>query len=173
MSKQAQFAFAHETKCLRCGAGCRIDPVVGSKARMLKRADQKGLCVNCAVHDILRHLYPANLILARSGPQGLASPHIQRQFFEMCRVGGTDAKFEEIDWHAIIANWELPFPTTMKRTATNPVTEEDIAMAQREGEQRRAGTWQEPQTEEEYQAQRQSAIDHVLKAARKTFDEDS
>jgi hypothetical protein len=105
---------------------------------MLKRsAKPKGLCVNCAVHDQLRHLYPANLILARSGPKGLALPHIQRQFFEICRMAGTDARFEEIDWAAIAAHWDLPFPTRLKSTATNPVTEEELAMERMEGEQRR------------------------------------
>jgi len=91
---------------------------------MLKKADvPKGLCVNCAVHDQLRHLYPANLILARSGPKGLVLPQLQQQFFEICQLAGTDARFEEIDWNAVIANWDLPFPTKLKSTATNPVTQ--------------------------------------------------
>jgi len=167
------FGFTAGAECLRCGAPARVAPVAGSKATMLKRAHEaRGLCVNCAVHDALRHLYPANLILEQSGPKALALPHIQQQFFEICRMAGTDAEFDEIDWRAIIAHWDLPFPSPVKRTATNPVTEEDLAMARQEGEQRRAGTWQEPLTAEEYQAQRQAAIDDVFKAARKALHED-
>lgn len=162
------FGDSNRTSCLRCGRACRIAPIANSQARMLKRGDTpKGLCVNCAVHDQLRHLYPANLILARSGPQALLLPHIQQQFFNICKLAGTDAAFDEIDWGAIGANWDLPFPTKLKRTATNPVSEEELAGSRLEGEQRRAGTYKEPLTEEDYQAQRQVAISNFLDVVRK------
>jgi hypothetical protein len=107
---------------------------------MLKRGDKpKGLCINCAVHDQFRNLYPANLLLARSGPQALALPHIQRQFFNICRMAGTDARFEEIDWSAIIGNWELPFPTKLKPTAANPVTQEELDRVREESRSIRKG----------------------------------
>jgi hypothetical protein len=92
---------------------------------MLRRsAKPKGLCVNCAVHDWLRNTYPVNLLLAKSGPKGLAMAHIQGQFAEIMRAGLADAMPDEINWAAIIENWELPFPTKLKTTATNPVTQE-------------------------------------------------
>jgi len=165
---QRQFTFASECSCLRCEAPCKVNPIPGSTARMLKRADEpKGLCINCAMHDTLRYIYPINLIYARSGPKALRSPDIQRGVFEIVQLHGTDAVFEEIDWNAVIANWDLPFPTPIKRTATNPVTEEELAMARLEGQQRREGTWKEPLTEEEYEAHRQAAIEEFLVAAKK------
>jgi hypothetical protein len=146
--KQMSFACSGKGQitCGRCGAPCRVNPVVGSQAKMLKRASQpKGLCINCAVHDALRHLYPANLILARSGPEGLSLPHIQRQFFTVVQMGGTDAAFEEIDWQAIIRNWDRPFPTRLKPSATNPVTQAELDAATLEGDR----PWQAPPTRDE------------------------
>lgn len=134
MSKVTSAAGGQNCRCGRCGRPCKVNPVAGSQAKMLKRsAAPRGLCVNCAVHDQLRHLYPANLLLARSGPKGLALPQIQRQFFTLCKMAGTDAKFEEIDWQAVIANWDLPFLTKLKRTATNPVTQEELDRERAEG----------------------------------------
>lgn len=160
---QPAFSFVHRTPCQRCGVSCRINSIPGSKAKMLKRGSTpKGLCVNCAVHDTLRNLYPANLILARSGPKGLVLPHIQQQFFAIVQMAGTDATFEEIDWQAIIDHWDLPFRTPLKRTATNPVTETELATARLEGDRRRAGTCEEPLTEEEHQTQKQTAIIKLL-----------
>lgn len=175
LKRHTQLTFASvagDCSCKRCGRPCKVDPIANSKARLLKRpAQPEGLCINCAVHDTLRNLYPANLILARSGPQGLTLPHIQRQFFAICQMAGTDASFEEIDWQAIVANWGLPFPSKIKRTATNPVSEEELAMARLEGEQRWAGIYKEPLTEEEYEAQRKTAVDKFIRVARKTFHE--
>ena len=163
---QRQLTFAAlggKCTCLRCGAPCQLAPVPGSQARWIKKASApQGLCINCAVHDVLRHLYPVNLLLAQSAGKGLLHPHIQDQFFHLAQMHGTDATLEEIDWQAIVANWDLPFPSKLLRLAQNPVTEEELAMARLEGEQRRAGTYKEPVTEEEYQAQRQAAIDNFL-----------
>ena len=139
--------------CSRCGAPCKVNPVAGSKATMLRRSKEaKGLCVNCAVHDQLRHLYPVNMILARSGPKGLALPHIQRQFFGICQMAGTDARFEEIDWNAIIANWDLPFPTPVKPTARNPVTQEELDREREEGHRQGAEDGKFRLTEQELRA---------------------
>lgn len=150
--------------CQRCGVKCKIDPVPGSKATMLKRGNTpKGLCINCAVHDQLRHLYPANLLLARSGPKGLALPHIQRQLFAICQISGTDARFEEIDWQAIIANWDLPFAHKIKRTATNPVTQEELDRERTEGMAAQHDGWKPPLSEQEQRAKRRSELDHAIR----------
>jgi hypothetical protein len=114
--------------CQRCGAKCKVEPLPGSKAKMLKRSEQpKGLCINCAVHDVLRNLYPANLLLARSGPKGLELPHVQRQFEAILKCTGTDAEPGEINWQMVITNWDLPFPHKIKRTSVNPMNEDDLA----------------------------------------------
>jgi hypothetical protein len=168
---QQQMTFAAvggDCQCGRCGAPCKIDPVPGSQAKMLKRGSTpKGLCINCAVHDQLRHLYPANLTLEQSRGQGLRHPHIQKMFFDLCRMRGTDAAFEEIDWQAIVAHWDLPFPTKLQGTSANPAREEELAMARLEGDQRRAGTYKEPLTEEEYQSRQQEAVDNFLNVVHK------
>jgi hypothetical protein len=94
---------------------------------MLKKGDgPKGLCINCAAHDVLRNLYPPNLLLARSGPKGLALPHVQKQFEAILQCAGTDAKPGEINWDIVIANWKLPFPHKIKRTSTNPVSQDEL-----------------------------------------------
>jgi hypothetical protein len=114
--------------CGRCGALCKVDPVAGSKAKMLKHSKQpKGLCVNCAVHDFLRNTYPVNMLLAQAGPRGLALTHIQEQFAGIMKSAGSDAMPDEIDWQAIIDNWDLPFANKVKSSPMNPMNEEDLA----------------------------------------------
>ena len=121
--------------CQRCGERCRVDPSRDPKARMLRHSD-KGLCVNCAVHDWLRNTYPPNIILAQSGPKVLLFSHIQEQFAEIMRTGFADAKPDEIDWQKIVDNWELPFPHKMKPSASNPCSQkeiDEIAAGKRQG----------------------------------------
>lgn len=113
--------------CSRCGQRCRVDPLPGSKAKML-RWSTKGLCVNCAVHDWLRNTYPPNLILAGSGPKVLLFTHIQEQFTEIMKIGFADAKPDEIDWQRIVDNWELPFKNKVKGTAMNPASQDVLDM---------------------------------------------
>jgi len=120
--------------CLRCGARCRVDPVAGSQAKMLKRGKSpKGLCVNCAVHDFLRNTYPVNLLLAQSGPRGLAFPHIQEQFAGIMRSRCSDAMPDEIGWQAIIDNWDLPFLKKLKSSAANPVNQAELDRTAKKG----------------------------------------
>ena len=138
MNQANLFETEFECCCSRCGARCRVDPVAGSKAKMLKRGKStKGLCVNCAVHDTLRNLYPANLLLASSGPRCLALPHIQEQFAGILKSAGSDARPGEIDWDIVIENWDLPFPTKLKRSATNPVSQEELDRAPQDEIRRR------------------------------------
>ena len=115
------------TTCKRCGKPCKVDPIPGSKATILKRsASPKDYCAACAVHDWLRNTYPVNVLMARSGPKALALPHIQQQIMGIAQHAGTDATPGDIDWERIIENWELPFPTKVKPRAENPMSEEDI-----------------------------------------------
>lgn len=122
-----------KTTCKRCGMRCRVAPNPESQARLLKRAATGGLCATCCAHDFLRHAYPANLLLARTGPRGLLLPHVQEQFASIMRVGHSDATPDEIDWEKMVANWDAPFPHRMKKTASNPVTEADIEREKRKG----------------------------------------
>lgn len=125
--------------CRRCGAKCKVDPVKGSKAAMLKRGSTaKGYCINCAVHDCLRNLYPINLLLARSGQQCLLLPHIQHQFYQIARSAGTDAWPDEISWRAVVNNWELPFPDKLKPRCDQPVTQEELDAEAKKGPMREA-----------------------------------
>jgi len=122
--------------CQRCGAKCQVQSLPESNAKMLKRSQSKGLCVNCAVHDWLRNTYPVNMLLAQSGPKGLRFSHVQQQFANIMKVGGSDAEFGEINWDAIITNWDLPFPTKVKSRAENPLSQNDlneIASGKRQG----------------------------------------
>lgn len=112
-------------KCKRCQANCRLGPVGNPKAKML-RYSNKGLCINCAVHDWLRNTYPINMQLAEYGSKGLLLPHIQKQFAGIMRIGFSDAKPDEIDWNLVVENWDLPFPHKVKPTATNPCTQREL-----------------------------------------------
>lgn len=150
------------TACKRCELRCQINPVPGSKATMLKRSKTTGLCINGAVHDHLRHIYPANLLLARSGPKSLVLPHVQKQFFGLCRLAGTDARFEEIDWQRIIDNWELPFSTKLQSTAANPVTQEELDREREQGRAAMRDGWKPPLSEQEQRAKERAELDHAM-----------
>ena len=114
------------TNCQRCGAKCAVTPLRESNAKMLKRAKGSGLCVNCAVHDWLRNTYPVNILLAQSGPKALQFEHIRQQFANIMKSQKADAEFGEINWDAIIKNWALPFKNKIKKTAANPVSQEEL-----------------------------------------------
>lgn len=113
--------------CERCKAPCRIAGPRNPDAKMLRRGKEpKGLCVNCAVHDWLRNTYPPNILLAQSGPKVLLHPHIQKEFTGIMRVGMADAKPDEINWEAIVENWDLPFKNKVKGTRTNPASQKEL-----------------------------------------------
>ena len=115
--------------CERCGARCRVDGPRNPDAKMLRRSKEaKGLCINCAVHDWLRNTYPVNLIFTTLSPDALRLEHIQQQFTEIMRSGFADAKPDEIDWEAIIANWDLPFKNKVKSTAMNQASQDVLDM---------------------------------------------
>lgn len=158
--------------CSRCGARCKVDPLAGSKAKMLKRGKSpKGLCVNCAVHDFLRNTYPVNLLLAQSGPQGLALSHIQEQFTGIMKSRCSDAVPDEIDWQAIIDNWELPFANKLKSSATNPVNQAELDRypeEEKKREKRQIERLMDPRSDEEiYEAKYKEAETLLLDCMRK------
>ena len=149
---------------MRCGARCGVNPVAGSKARMLKRGKSpKGLCVNCAVHDFLRNTYPVNLLLAQSGPQSLAYPHIQEQFAGIMKSRCSDAMPDEIGWQAIIDNWDLPFPTKLKTSNVNPVNQAELDRAAKDGVPVYGSGDNFKTKEEQIEAQRSNAKEVIRK----------
>jgi len=115
-------------ECKRCGLPCRLSGQPGEKAKMLRFAQGPGLCVNCAVHDWLRNTYPVNLIFTTLSPDALRLEHIQQQFAGIMRAGFADASPDEIDWEAIITNWDLPFKNKVKGTPMNPASQEVLDM---------------------------------------------
>jgi hypothetical protein len=128
-----------QCNCQRCGVKCKVDPIPGSKSKMLKRGSEpKGLCINCAAHNWLRNTYPVSLLLASSGPRCLALPHIQEQFSGILKSANSDARPDEIDWNLVIENWDLPFPTKLKRTAMNPVDQDELDREPEERKKREA-----------------------------------
>jgi len=66
------------------------------------------------------------MLLAESGPKGLAYPHIQEQFAALMKVGLADALPDEINWNLIIENWDLPFPSKIKPSSTNPCSQKEL-----------------------------------------------
>lgn len=115
--------------CERCEAPCRIAGPANPDAKMLWRSKEpKGFCVNCAVHDWLRNTYPVNLIFTTLSPDALRLEHIQQQFTGIMQVALADAQPDEIDWEAIITNWDLPFKNKVKGTAMNPASQDVLDM---------------------------------------------
>lgn len=112
--------------CERCKAPCRIAGSGNPEAKMLRLSKSKGLCINCAVHDYLRNTYPINMHFAKFGPKGLLFPQIQKIFARIMRTAPADAQPDEINWEAIIENWDLPFPHKIKRSATNPISQQEL-----------------------------------------------
>lgn len=112
--------------CERCNARCRVCGSGNPKAKMLRWAKSKGLCVNCATHDWLRNTYPINMQLAESGPKILVHPHIRELFADIMRTAGADADPDEINWNLVNENWDLPFADKVKPRADNPITQKEL-----------------------------------------------
>ena len=114
--------------CERCEAPCKMAGPRNPDAKMLRllSKESKGLCVNCAVHDYLRNTYPINMHFAKFGPKSLLYPHIQEQFTAIMRTAPADAKPDEINWEAIVENWDLPFPNKIKPSGVNPCSQEEL-----------------------------------------------
>jgi hypothetical protein len=107
--------------CERCSRPCRVAPDRNPEAKLLRKsAVPKGVCVNCAATEWLMNTYPCNMLLDQSGPEHLRHPAIQEQFAAIMASGMADARPDEIDWEAVIANWDLPIQ--LKGSAINPYT---------------------------------------------------
>jgi len=172
MNQANLFETEQKCNCSRCGARCKVDPVPGSEAKMLRRNKApKGLCVNCAVHNFLRNTYPVNLLLAQSRGRSLAFPHIREQFAGIMKSRLSDAVPDEIGWQVIIDNWDLPFPTKLKSSNVNPVNQAELDRypeEEKEREKRMIERMQDPRTDEEIvEDKEREAADIVLNLMRK------
>jgi hypothetical protein len=110
-----------DAHCQRCQRPLRLARRRTADARMLRRSQTpEGLCVNCAVHDWLRHTYPVNMLLDEGNPDALLVPYLQQQFIAIMHTAGADAIPAEIDWQVIVDQWDLPWPTPVRKSAANP-----------------------------------------------------
>jgi hypothetical protein len=97
--------------CQRCGARCQVTGPGNPNAKMLRRSKvPKGLCVNCALHDWLRHTYPVNTLLEDGGARLLNYEHVRQLIYEIMKHQLADACLAEINWNLLSENWELPWP---------------------------------------------------------------
>lgn len=101
--------------CARCGALCRLaDEKPSEEARIARYATEKSvesgtaMCIACVLTGFLKNGPLADLITVEK----LRDPRVQRHTKELydSAPGHNDGSSAEIDWEALIANWDLPFP---------------------------------------------------------------
>lgn len=106
--------------CPRCGALCRIpDAKPSEEARIARYGTREGvergtaMCLACAFSGWLQQSPLADLITVEK----LRDPRVQRHMRELydSAPGHNDGSSAEIDWAALIANWDLPFPKPKRK----------------------------------------------------------
>lgn len=112
-------------ECSRCHAPLRVassrrtDPNP-SWAPRLRLADKPaGVCAGCSVR-MWFHLVEPVLETHLHGtplPGALRLPHVQDTLLRLFALAHSDeAVARDIDWPAVIANWDLPIPGAEKRS---------------------------------------------------------
>ena len=99
------------TRCRRCGVLGRSG-TGNPDSRPFHRAVE-GLCVNCAVTEFLKSLEVLDGMT--SLPQALLLPHVQQQFANIMVAGHCDASPSEINWQAVVDQWDLPMPRKRRK----------------------------------------------------------
>ena len=106
--------------CARCGALCRV---TGKKpteeARIARYATQEtinngtAMCIACVLSDWLQSGPLAEMITIEK----LRDPRVQQRTIDLYndKHGHNDGNATEINWDALIANWDLPFPKAKRR----------------------------------------------------------
>ena len=104
-----------KTSCVRCGKTCRSGKSKNTDARPFRRA-KKGLCENCVVTSFLLspELEALTINLMKVGVETLKVPAIREQFSNILEAGNSELPAENIDWDAVIGQWDLPFPKGYK-----------------------------------------------------------
>ena len=97
--------------CIRCGQPCQPGESKDLEARPF-RFTKKGLCGNCVVTQFLLSADMAGIRngLLRNGIEVLRVKAIQEQFAAILKVGHSELSEEQIDWEAVLNQWDLPFP---------------------------------------------------------------
>lgn len=104
--------------CIRCKKLCQKRSG-NPEARLLRHTtSDSGYCATCAATEFLQGL---DVITYRPpgrkpfDPECFRLPHVQAQFGAILLAGNADAKPDEIDWDALVAQWSLPFPRKNRR----------------------------------------------------------
>lgn len=92
-------------QCKRCGVDCRADAVGNPDAEIMRYADE-GTCASCGLTVWLKQVEPIASILAARGPELLLAPQVQQQVGRV--LAYSDASLAEIDWAAVVEQWEKP-----------------------------------------------------------------
>jgi hypothetical protein len=101
--------------CARCGVLCRVTGKKPTEEARIARYATNGTvaagtatCLTCALTGWLKASPLADLIT----PDKLRDPRVQKHMEELydSASGSNDGSSTEIDWNALIANWDLSFP---------------------------------------------------------------
>lgn len=131
------------TNCERCGVRLKIATEQTPDARLLRKSlTAEGFCVNCCLTEWLQITEPINDLLRSprcrtcggmkypkvfdkmcfcqppqfpSIGEMLDMPQIRECIGQLLLAGKSDAKFGEIDWLEVAANWDLPFPKAKRK----------------------------------------------------------
>ena len=108
--------------CPRCSRPCQVAPLADPPGRLLTRSTvPSGLCPNCAVRVLLAATPLARLAeTSPAGPAAFLVPHVQAQFVQLMARGGAQMRPDEIDWEAVVAQWDLPLRGTRRRRQSSP-----------------------------------------------------
>jgi hypothetical protein len=96
------------TDCERCGVSLRASGDRNPSARVLRRSLTTGVCAGCALTAFLKETEPLASVLAARGPEMLLMSHVQEQVARMLEAGDADARPSELDYAAVVRNWNLP-----------------------------------------------------------------
>jgi hypothetical protein len=139
-------------KCSRCGVPVKVATARRADAEILRLSKTTdGVCANCAVTQFLYNTYPANSIIDERGPEMLLSPGIGEAFISSGLMDRADMDIREVDWKAVVANWDLP--VKIAKDPRNP-----YRMGEAKDAKRRRAMFPIRQTEEEQKAGISSAL---------------
>jgi len=100
--------------CPRCGRPCIVRRGPRDDERPLSHSNtRKGWCANCAITRWIKETPPLSDLLAsdgrwgiEGGPEALFHADIQEAVASVMRAGNCPVDPAEIDWPAVVANWE-------------------------------------------------------------------
>lgn len=103
-------------QCSRCGCPCVVGPAGAPDAQIIRRATKPGgVCAACALTGWLKRgplRETLDRAIDRTGVAIFEFPAVRAEIERLMRGAKSDATPEEIDWDALVANWNLPAPKT-------------------------------------------------------------